>query len=400
MKKNRINLILCFLVILFTSNKILLAQNSSRISEIQNKIEIQKSELMNLEEKINNYRKSLKNLTEKEERLNQSLNKISSEISQKQEKLQKLRDEISRITIEIGQLEERLKRDKKKSRKYYSSLKRALKYYYQEKTDKDSISWFGVYLGGNKNGIYVAEKIVTNPVKRYSSIKKKIEKTLSIKNRLEKKKSDLVNMKEEVVEVQNSFITKRKRQLDMLKQIKEEREKEQEQVNKLDREKEKLKTLIGSLKKRVKNLERLEILAEDFVKAKGDLPWPVNGAVVSNFGKQNHPQLDTVIVNRGIKIKTKQNNLSVKSVAGGEVVYADSFNGMDNMVVIDHGKNYYSIYGKLDDILVEPGQEIDPLQKLGSLSSRILYFEIGKGSSPENPLVWLEGSNKERSKNE
>ena len=84
-----------------------------------------------------------------------------------------------------------------------------------------------------------------------------------------------------------------------------------------------------------------------------------------------------------------ENSQKVKAVGAGEVVYADSFDGMSRMVVIDHGKDYYTIYGKLKKIEVEAGNEIDPMKILGYVSSEGLYFELGRGAQPENPLEWL-----------
>lgn len=363
-------------------------EDSRDIEEIQEKIKSQQQELSQLEKEIGEYSKNIKNFTEREKRLMNDINEIDDNISEKQNKLISLQDNVSDVKIKIFQLSEKLKQKKKTSRKYSSYLKDSLKYYYFKKNRYKIMPWFTAFFYNEITGNFLAEKVVNIPTEKYLLSEKEIEEITNIKKELEEKKSNLLLLKEQVVGIQNSFIVRRKKQLKILRNIKEEREDQQSRLKKLRQEKDKLDILIGSLKKKVKNLERLTILSKYFTEAKGRIPWPIWGDIISKFGKQKHFSLDAYVFNRGIKIQPFFES-DVKAVAGGEVVYSDNFSGLGNMVVIDHGNGYYTIYGDLDNVFVKVGQEIGPFHSLGDLAEKSLYFELGQGSTPEDPLIWL-----------
>ena len=121
---------------------------------------------------------------------------------------------------------------------------------------------------------------------------------------------------------------------------------------------------------------------------KGKLIWPVKGEVLSLFGKQSHPGLpDTYVINKGIKISVSQGS-SVSSVEKGNVLYANSFKGYGNMIILDHGKGFYSIYGQLMEFMVKENDTVEREQIIAK-SGSIVYFEIRVDGKPEDPLNWL-----------
>jgi septal ring factor EnvC (AmiA/AmiB activator) len=130
---------------------------------------------------------------------------------------------------------------------------------------------------------------------------------------------------------------------------------------------------------------------------KKSLPWPVTGGkVVSNFGKNKHPELDTYVINNGIKIDAADFS-PVKSVDSGVVVFAGQFYSYGKTVVIDHGNSISSVYGFLHKIFVKEKQKIsrgEIVAELGSCKDSILYFEIRQNSAPYNPILWLQEKQK------
>ncbi len=253
------------------------------------------------------------------------------------------------------------------------------------------MSWFDIYLGASRENYFIYSKIVAIPAKKYTGIKKEIKRTTNLKKNLEQKKQDHIKLKQQIVEIQKISIARSREQLNLLKQTSSERRKHQTELSRMETEKDKLNSLIISLKVRAKNLERLKLLADHLIKAKGYIPWPIEGIVTMKFGRQKHYHLNTFVYNRGIRIKPSDlSNNIVRVVAGGEIVYADNFTGLGLMVVVDHGKNYYTIYANLKEMFAEVGMEVEPFQKIGKVSNEGLYFEIGQDSIPQNPLIWLE----------
>lgn len=85
----------------------------------------------------------------------------------------------------------------------------------------------------------------------------------------------------------------------------------------------------------------------------------------------------------------------VKSVHAGSIVYADYFQGYGNLIIVDHGVAYHSLYGHCSDFLVKKGDFVNaqqPIATVGDISSfsgKTLYFEIRYKTKPLNPLQWL-----------
>ena len=132
-----------------------------------------------------------------------------------------------------------------------------------------------------------------------------------------------------------------------------------------------------------------------FYEKKGKLPWPIVGKVITRFGLEKHPQFNTVVMNNGIEIAPQKDESVIRAIHSGKVVYADYFQGYGNLLIIDHGMNYYSLYGHCADFLVTRGdfvrvdQPIAGVGDTGSLNGVCLYLEIRHQTKPLDPLQGL-----------
>jgi len=157
---------------------------------------------------------------------------------------------------------------------------------------------------------------------------------------------------------------------------------------------EQLQKLINRL---IKEKSSLPFTVFPLYEKKGSLPWPVLGKVVTTFGIERHPTFKTVTQNNGIEISTEK-NLTILAIHPGKVVYADYFQGFyGNLIILDHGLAYYSMYGHCSDFkvqkgdIVTAGQPIAVVGDTGSLKGTALYFQINFKTDPLNPLQWLKG---------
>ena len=127
---------------------------------------------------------------------------------------------------------------------------------------------------------------------------------------------------------------------------------------------------------------------------KGKLPWPAGGRILQPFGLQHGP-FNTVTMNNGIEIAPREGDLAVRAVHSGKIVYADHFQGYGNLIILDHGQTYYSLYGHLAEFLarkgefVKSGQTIGLAGDSGSMVGVSVYFEIRFKTKPVDPLQWL-----------
>lgn len=130
------------------------------------------------------------------------------------------------------------------------------------------------------------------------------------------------------------------------------------------------------------------------------LPWPVNGSVISSFGKEYRNDLKTWIFRDGIKISAAKGE-AVMSVSEGLVIYAGEFRSYGNVVIVDHGKGFFTIYGFLSRIDVSNGDTVGARTPLGiagvdtqqgsmGTGKTALYFEVRRGTAAEDPMKWLQ----------
>lgn len=128
---------------------------------------------------------------------------------------------------------------------------------------------------------------------------------------------------------------------------------------------------------------------------KGQLSWPLDGAVLSPYGRVRHPVFDVVTFQKGMYIGAPFGR-DVRVAADGKVVYADWFKGLGRLLLIDHGNHIVTLYGHTSAILVRVGDVVRSQQvvaKVGdssALGEPALYFAVRHKTAPQDPLQWLQ----------
>jgi murein DD-endopeptidase MepM/ murein hydrolase activator NlpD len=115
---------------------------------------------------------------------------------------------------------------------------------------------------------------------------------------------------------------------------------------------------------------------------------------VAAFGAQVHPRFGTRTYRNGVDIEAAQGT-EVGAVFTGHVIYTGWFKGYGNLIILDHGHDYYTLYAHVADILVKDGDDVRQGQRIatvgdtGSLSGPRLYFEVRYQGKPQDPEQWL-----------
>ena len=134
-----------------------------------------------------------------------------------------------------------------------------------------------------------------------------------------------------------------------------------------------------------------------FASLMGKLPWPVNGKITSKYGRRQHPTLNVIEDNLGIEIQTSERG-PVRAVGSGEINWTIWRRGMGNIVIIDHGGGYYTVYAFLEVVLVNIGDIVEEGEIIGHVGDRqnlngsTLHFEVWNGNTSYNPELWLRKS--------
>ncbi len=133
-----------------------------------------------------------------------------------------------------------------------------------------------------------------------------------------------------------------------------------------------------------------EFSGASFAVLRGKLRLPVRGDVTNRFGSSRE---DSGISWKGLFIKANE-GADVKSVATGRVVFADWLRGFGNLIILDHGNGYMSLYGNNQALLkqvgdsVRAGDVIASVGNSGGNETNGLYYELRSQSRPFDPLSW------------
>ncbi len=128
-----------------------------------------------------------------------------------------------------------------------------------------------------------------------------------------------------------------------------------------------------------------------FSRLKGLLRLPVAGELMNRFGT---PREDGGLSWKGLFIRAAAGS-EVRAVAGGTVAFSDWLRGFGNLLIIDHGEGYMSLYSNNESLYkqagdaVKTGEAIASVGNSGGQESPGVYFELRHQSRPINPMAWI-----------
>ncbi|MDJ0810175.1 MAG: peptidoglycan DD-metalloendopeptidase family protein [Desulfobacterales bacterium] len=163
-----------------------------------------------------------------------------------------------------------------------------------------------------------------------------------------------------------------------------------------------LQTSARDLDRTIQSLSRSSVVDADRAKAppgsfgrlKGLLKPPVQGKIINFFGPFKNTRYNVTNYRSGVDIQSDRGE-PIHSVSQGRIIYADWFKGYGNMVIIDHGHSYCTLYAHLEEMFktkgatVKSGEVIATVGESGALSGPGLYFEVRHHGKPEDPQLWI-----------
>lgn len=162
-------------------------------------------------------------------------------------------------------------------------------------------------------------------------------------------------------------------------------------LDKLQEIKKKNRGLLGA-----KEAVAAPIFQGGIYEKKGTLELPTQGLVSRRFGllRINAPKIR--VYNKGWFISTAPLK-DIVAVHKGQVAYVGPLEDYNQVVIVDHGDNFYSVYANLSETLVQVGQDVEAQMILGQTGqSRLygagLYFEMRHFSQSEDPAEWFKNS--------
>jgi len=142
---------------------------------------------------------------------------------------------------------------------------------------------------------------------------------------------------------------------------------------------------------RVERTPEAGVPRQPFASLRGTLRLPVRGELTGRFGA---PRGAAGTESKGVFIRAPQGQ-PVKAIAYGQVVYADWMRGFGNLLIVDHGQSYLSIYANNESLLKQVGENVTAGEALattgasGGNEETGLYFELRHLGRAFDPLRWV-----------
>ncbi|MBL7031717.1 MAG: peptidoglycan DD-metalloendopeptidase family protein [Nitrospira sp.] len=348
-----------------------------------------KSKLQNLKE----VKKEEESVISKIKDINSNISNKEKELGQYNKRITQTRSQLKSVSKEVSQISNRLETSQEFLEEHIVAL-------YKRQYNNDAMMLMSAddYSDLIKKSRYISLAAYHNN-KVLNEYKDELTKANSRGKKLEKLQATLKTNKDDIRKKKNEFQADLATKDKLLKEVRARRSSQEKKIKDLKASSRKIMSMVNKLK--ATEMPK-SILGKGFIPLKGRLPWPVKGELIESFGKYKDPEFGLAGFRNGIEIKVRAGAVA-QAIAGGRVVYANRFEGFGNMLIIDHGSGYHSLYGNLSEMSLEKGNlvingmDVGKVSDITNLNVPALYFEIRYKGKPINPMDWLENHRSVRS---
>ncbi|MBL7004194.1 MAG: peptidoglycan DD-metalloendopeptidase family protein [Gammaproteobacteria bacterium] len=376
-----------FYILIFS---ILIGLSSSTFANTKEK---KQAELNNLQKKINQLQQTIKVKQNSKSQYIKNLRNIEKKIGQINKKIKH-----SESQIKISQ--KQLKNLKAKQVTLHKSLKK------NKSALKGQIA--GAYMQGENSQLQMIfnqqdpaefqrqlmfyQYFTEQQSKIIDTVYKDIHDLEQTQIKIKKESEKLNNTKLVFLEQKKVLSNDKTNRNKIINNLNSQLKKQGSHLKSLNEDAEQLKQLITSITEIFKDTPPP---SKPFHKLKGKLPWPLKGQVRTMFGK----------IKPGSNLKWQGDVIyapegrHVKAISSGQVAYADWLKGFGNLIIIDHGNGYLSLYGRNQSLYKSPGDQVqkgDIISSAGNSGGNKktgIYFEIRQKGQPKKPSIWCRKKN-------
>jgi septal ring factor EnvC (AmiA/AmiB activator) len=362
-----------------------------------------------------------------------ALSASEAAISKANRRLRELADARSRVERQIEDLRQGSRSVGASRSRQQAQLAEALRQHYQL-TLNDPLQTF--LAGGNPSDLgrdaeyygYLSRAAVM----RIGELRERQTELSRLEDESTKKREELAKIADDESKNRRDLVTEQARRKQAMTRLSRQIAAQRHSIGKLERDEKRLGDLIGQLSKVLADQARRDAQREaaraaresgqrpaprsgtappgqtspsgpdaeppagsQFAQLRGRLPMPVNGEVTGRFGAPRRVEgAGTAPSWKGIFIRAPSGT-GVHAVAAGQVVFADWLRGFGNLMVIDHGGGFLSVYGNNESLLrnvgdrVAVGDVVASVGNTGGIEQTGLYFELRFQGRPFDPLKWV-----------
>jgi len=359
----------------------------------------QHQELSQIQEEVKRLEGSLRSAKQTSATLSSELGRLEKlmklqalEIKLSAMELEKLEGEVQEMTMRKDSLQQSIDNRKRRLRSFLSLLPTLETRSPIARLTNDDAVFLNQYRA-------MVGKLLANDRREILSLHKVLDEVESLNGKLSEDKERLVAHNDDLKEKQAVLELNQKMKLELLGQAKAE------QVDRL-RAYQSAKAAEGELESM---LNRFNVASElkrqqdeteakvevkkagaGFLARKGVLGLPTEGKIITAFGRKYDAKTSLYTFHKGIDIQAGA-SAPVKAIFPGKVVFSGKIGGYGQLLILDHGDQYYSLVGQLGEAMKKEGDEVKEGDVIArsAADSTPLYFEIRQRHIAVNPVAWF-----------
>jgi len=355
--------------------------------------------LREVKEKIQKEEQIVKRIKKRKETIFGALETMDRRIAKSEKQYNQARDQVRTLTHELkGLKKEILSMDQQIQKQESVNARRMNAYYRLGRAGVLPVLFSDHPLPDKLRHMNAMKRILSSDWERLQSFHDFVKTKEGKEVEMKKRRDEEVEMKATVKLRMEEQKEKRREKDTLLFRLGQDEKIHKQLIQELkDRERALVRLLEREQKKREEAKTQSTVPVSGSLRSrKGGLPWPVDGDLYRGYGPTFDPLHNTTVMNRGIDIRTRAGE-PVRCVHGGEVVYADWFQGYGKLIIVHHGGKYYTISAHLNRLTkrvnerVEQGEIIGYAGDTGSMEGCLVHFEILHKGVHYDPLKWIRG---------
>ncbi len=350
-----------------------------------------------IDQQIQEHKAEVQEYSEKETEIINGLNDLDLTLNNAGQKVAALR-------LELDELEKQIAANDSATQKLIKEIQTTEKYINQRLVAIYKLNLLGeIHILASANSIFdftsrkaAIEHILDydeTVIKKYTEDKKHL---LELAPRLNQQRREKIDIEENLQQQIKMLSKKRGKRSELLDQIRNKKSLEMAAIDSLKQAAKALDQTIMSL--HVEPKETPNKTGNKFDALKGLLNMPVKGKVVSFFGPYKNTKFNVMNFRSGIEIQAEKGE-PIHAVSSGLVLFSGWFKSYGNMIIIDHGHNYYTVYAHAEELFKAKGDRVESKEVIATVGDSAtftgeanLYFEVRHHGKPMDPLVWLKKS--------
>ena len=368
------------------------------LQKIRSGVAQSKEELGGLKKKIQEEKQRVKAIHKKESSVISQLNKMDRNLSKKEKELKVLNRKLEGVVQKVRKTNEELQLVTQSVETQEAFLeKRLVALYKFGETGMPQIFFSSNSYGEFLNSRRYLASILGQDRELVEDFRKRQTVLGSYREQLKEDERELQALKEQTEKKQAEIRKDRLQKSRLLDSVRGEKRIHLAAIKELETASAQLQTLLNRLEREIREKAKAEVFipaGKGFGTFRGKLAFPVEGRILSTFGKNENPKFNTFTVQKGIEIEAAI-GAEIRAVYDGRVLYSDWFKGYGKILIIDYGEGYYTLSGHASALLKNVGEEVRGGEGValvgdtGSLKGPCLYFEIRQRGKPLDPLEWL-----------